>query len=655
MDILDPLHLEKLPTRTSRNWSDDIKQRAVAAYVSGTRITDISKKLNVPRRTLRHWITNNEDRQRENGKTRKSTLLTQQQENELFERMQRLSELCHYNLSKEDLQKIAFDYCLEREIPNNFLNGRANPKWLNGFLSRNKHLGEVYFEKANGDGEVLVITDYEDDDIDDDSHKKITVNNTHDENSLSNGNYNSNIPDDSSQPYYSDYSSAPSFYQEEPSTMLSPIQELQLVNRIQNYSLNGILTKNSLVELTRKFFKENHVVFMHENAQAEKWVDEFMARYKTELGQYSDNEDVGVSTSDDNDENSLKSNSVTENSNNSPIHSLKRLHKKRISSWNEMHMRKALADLKRGAKVLPTSRKYNIPRQTLSYRWEKEQKGEAVTTSTPIAKPATDPDHYSLPYETVELPGPGKKLDYNNINSDDNIDDSESQYLDEIKALNEATNSLRKSIIQASTSFNTTAEQCDVIDLLESSDDDYDEGDETKSNSTNLDMSTSHTRGCRWDYDIKLKVVRCIKEGLSLKEAAQRFNIPVRTIRNWSKDNTIITSPVAIHHNKFTVLTYDQEMELINRIKNMHNGEFLVSKQEFLKYVFDYCEENKIKHPFKNGQPGKKWYTNFRTRHPEVSFKSSVDVYTPNELTAYYENLYNDEERSSTQTWMDVL
>lgn len=668
MDILDPLHLQKLPQRTSRNWSDDIKRRAIAAYSSGTRITDISRKLNVPRRTLRHWITNNEDRRNRDDRLR----LTEQQEGELFERMQRLSELCHYNLSKDNLQKIVYDYCLEKRITNyNFINGRAPLKWLNSFLFRNKHLGEVYFEKLNGD-DVMLVTDYEDENVNsnlNDVKLEDDMNGMNEENSLSNEKSEFINEEDDNQPYYDYNNEVPEFYKEEPLTILSPIQELQLVNRIQNVSINGVLTKRSLIELTRNFFKENNVIFMQENDKAEMWVDDFMERYKTELGQYSDNEEM-ASISDD-EVSSLShhsnSNSLTESNRNSPIYTLKRLHKKRISSWDESHMKRALEELKMGGRVLPTARKYNIPRQTLSYRWEKDQKGETVigmsntnnntSISTNInnlnqSNSDSRRNSYSIPCETIELPGPGVSFDFNKLSNGRFTDDSNSQ----------TETSIFKSDITNSSSINESMNEnsTDVIDILDSSDEENDDvGDDSKiaTNEKNIKRQVN-----RWDHDTKVHVIRCLKSGESLKDVSEKFNIPGGTIRTWEKEYAIVASKPVVPLNitpptnriGMPVLSHQQETELIQRVKRKHNGQFNMTKQEFLKYVYDYCEENKIKHPFKNGQPGRKWYINFKTRHPEVVFKSS---YTPNELTAYYEHLYNDSEGndSSSQGFNDPL
>lgn len=627
MDMLDPLAVQGVPQRTSRNWSEDIKRRAIAAHVSGTRITDISRKLNVPRRTLRHWITNNEDRRLDHRVT-----LTREHENELFERMQRMSEMCHYSLTKENLAKIAYDYCLERSIQTNFVNGRASLMWLNAFLQRNKHLGEVYFEKMNGE-DVMLITDYEEEE---------NINfESNDGNSMIAVAEKNDIPDADD---YGDESES-HMYREEPGTILSPIQELQLVNRIQNYTVIGDLNKSSLVELTRNFFKENHVLFLHKNESAEEWVDNFMERYKTELLRYeekrakvSDGDDSSVDGNDSEQSNlSQPSTRLLFEMNTESIFSTRK-HKKRISNWNETHMNKALAELKKGHKILPTARRFNIPRQTLTYRWEKELKASTGPEQEPLQQQQQQSWHS---WERVEIPST-KQPD-----NDDGDDDDDS----DIEFVSENSNNPDEPQYTKDDSINASSQQSEVIELIESSDDDYDEDDDKPGDeeaNPNGPRKGSHTRRCRWDPKVKLDVLRRIKNGESSKSISRHLKIPNRTIRNWKKDYALILSSPNL--GRYSVLTDQQEYELIERIKNMHNGAFNVTKQEFLKYVYDFCEENKIKHPFKNGQPGRKWYINFKSRHPEVSFKSSFDVHTPNELTAYYENLYNDDEEGSSST-----
>lgn len=68
-------------------------------------------------------------------------------------------------------------------------------------------------------------------------------------------------------------------------------------------------------------------------------------------------------------------------------------------------------------------------------------------------------------------------------------------------------------------------------------------------------------------------------------------------------------------------LTPHQEQELLEYIFNMDNLFFGLTKDDFLKLVFQYAEVNNITHPFKNGATGHNFFKEFIVCHPDLTLR----------------------------------
>ena len=49
---------------------------------------------------------------------------------------------------------------------------------------------------------------------------------------------------------------------------------------------------------------------------------------------------------------------------------------------------------------------------------------------------------------------------------------------------------------------------------------------------------------------------------------------------------------------------------------------FGLSCQEVMHLAFQIAEQSGIKHPFKNGRAGRKWFESFRSRHPNLMLRT---------------------------------
>ena len=49
---------------------------------------------------------------------------------------------------------------------------------------------------------------------------------------------------------------------------------------------------------------------------------------------------------------------------------------------------------------------------------------------------------------------------------------------------------------------------------------------------------------------------------------------------------------------------------------------FGLSRQEVMHLAFQIVEQSGVKHPFRNGTAGRKWFKSFRSRHPNLTLRT---------------------------------
>lgn len=101
----------------------------------------------------------------------------------------------------------------------------------------------------------------------------------------------------------------------------------------------------------------------------------------------------------------------------------------------------------------------------------------------------------------------------------------------------------------------------------------------------------------------------------SIRHAAKIYDIPKSTLidrlREKYKNPGNIGGP--------TIFTIAEENILVKWIIEMGELGFPVTKSQLLESVTKLVQNLNRENPFKNNQPGKKWYNGFLSRHPEVS------------------------------------
>lgn len=111
--------------------------------------------------------------------------------------------------------------------------------------------------------------------------------------------------------------------------------------------------------------------------------------------------------------------------------------------------------------------------------------------------------------------------------------------------------------------------------------------------------------------------LKATQQGLSHRKAASVFGIPEATLRRKIKH------PDNIERWRLgTVLTQEEEQELIHWIDQKASSGRPASKKEFMDTVEVFVKNINRKNPFTNGRPGRHWFEGFIRRHPNLNFST---------------------------------
>lgn len=112
-----------------------------------------------------------------------------------------------------------------------------------------------------------------------------------------------------------------------------------------------------------------------------------------------------------------------------------------------------------------------------------------------------------------------------------------------------------------------------------------------------------------------------VRSGTSVNAAAKANNVPRRTLADYLK-RTEPTQRVGL--GRKATLSVAQEKELVERIIRMQRVGFGLTRAQVCKVVYRFVtnEEMPIKHQFKNGVGGRRWFEGFLKRNPELSIRA---------------------------------
>ncbi|XP_044597769.1 uncharacterized protein LOC123274265, partial [Cotesia glomerata] len=120
-----------------------------------------------------------------------------------------------------------------------------------------------------------------------------------------------------------------------------------------------------------------------------------------------------------------------------------------------------------------------------------------------------------------------------------------------------------------------------------------------------------------WSEKDLISAVRAVERGtLSFYQAAERYKVPRRTIRNHLQSGNLTKSL-----GRKALLSNNQEADLVQRITRFAEIGLHVTPRILSRLVFKFCEQNNIKTNFnKNSRlAGKDWFQAFMKRNPEIS------------------------------------
>ena len=111
-------------------------------------------------------------------------------------------------------------------------------------------------------------------------------------------------------------------------------------------------------------------------------------------------------------------------------------------------------------------------------------------------------------------------------------------------------------------------------------------------------------------------VVAC-SEGMPIRESARKYNVPASTL--FRRVRGIVEMGCKPGPNP--VLSTPVEDKLSNYLVEMADMGFGFSRQEVMRLAFQIADKSGIKHPFKNGAAGHKWFAAFQSRHPNLTLR----------------------------------
>lgn len=121
----------------------------------------------------------------------------------------------------------------------------------------------------------------------------------------------------------------------------------------------------------------------------------------------------------------------------------------------------------------------------------------------------------------------------------------------------------------------------------------------------------------KFNEDEMQKAIQCVREGMSCKGAAKKFNLNRTTlmyrVNGQSKKSTM--GPECYLGDK-------AEEVLVHWILTCQKAKFPITSFELIKSVEQLVKKMKLKTAFKDDKPGKKWLKLFLARHPGITYRT---------------------------------
>ena len=122
---------------------------------------------------------------------------------------------------------------------------------------------------------------------------------------------------------------------------------------------------------------------------------------------------------------------------------------------------------------------------------------------------------------------------------------------------------------------------------------------------------------CTYDRTKLAEAVAACRSGISLRRAAQCFNIPKLTLG----DRIAGKIPIDAAPGKKTIIPKETEHKIANMAIDAANSGFGLTRLGIMKKAGEICRKVGVKTPFRQNIPGKDWWAGFKKRHPEVTLR----------------------------------
>ena len=121
-----------------------------------------------------------------------------------------------------------------------------------------------------------------------------------------------------------------------------------------------------------------------------------------------------------------------------------------------------------------------------------------------------------------------------------------------------------------------------------------------------------------WTDESMEAAYQAVLDGKGLREMSRLYNVPVETLRRRVNG----TVGLGCKPGPATILSDELEdllCEYIIKIADMGYG---LTKEDVQRLAFSLVEKIGCKHPFNNGKAGRGWFDGFKSRHPQLTFRT---------------------------------
>ncbi|XP_062539071.1 tigger transposable element-derived protein 6-like [Armigeres subalbatus] len=123
-----------------------------------------------------------------------------------------------------------------------------------------------------------------------------------------------------------------------------------------------------------------------------------------------------------------------------------------------------------------------------------------------------------------------------------------------------------------------------------------------------------------WSLSSLQSAIRAVEEGLAKGTAARIYGIPKKTLLRYIAKGSEV--PVVAKLGRFTtVLSRDQEEEIVNHAVLMSQSAIGMNHKDIRELAYQIAEKYAVPHGWKDGLAGVDWLRNFLKRHTDLKLR----------------------------------